>query len=111
MDQATRAGLSIERVDVFEEKGARPVVWRVEAIDTDGGCYVDVFSGGDAKERGSTPPGATASRTKGCRRGPKRRSHAASYERPSTFARRDGHADRLRPPANMLRSAGGLPLN
>ena len=30
-----------------------PADWRVEYFDDDGGCYVTIFSGPDAKERAS----------------------------------------------------------
>jgi hypothetical protein len=43
--------MAIERVEVFEERGARPITWRVEAYDSDGGVDVNIFSGSDAKNR------------------------------------------------------------
>jgi hypothetical protein len=36
--------------EVFEDK-RQPHDWRVEAFDDDGGCYVAIFSGPDAKRR------------------------------------------------------------
>jgi hypothetical protein len=43
--------LHFERIAVFEERDARPITWRVEAYDSDGGVDVNIFSGNDAKER------------------------------------------------------------
>ena len=43
--------VAARRIEVFEERGARPMTWRVEAYDRDGGVDVNIFSGNDAKER------------------------------------------------------------
>jgi len=40
--------VTFERIEVFEERGARPTTWRVEAYDSDGGVDVNIFSGNDA---------------------------------------------------------------
>jgi hypothetical protein len=51
MQQQTPTATRIERVEVFPDKDGRPLTWRVEAYDDDGGVAVNIFSGGDAKER------------------------------------------------------------
>jgi hypothetical protein len=52
MEQQTPTARRIERVEVFPDKDGRPLTWRVEAYDDDdGGIDVNIFSGGDARER------------------------------------------------------------